>query len=718
MTAASFLLVDNDDRSRAVLADQLKRATECVVTEAATHDQARALLAANSFDALILTLPEQQDSAGGMALLAEAEATLPVIMIADDRSLEVVQLLLARGAWDVLLSPVMPQRLGDTLARAVRWARVWREREALRVQTARQAQEFNALYTVGRNVSALLKLEDILNLVVDAAVNLLSADEGSLMLLEPGSGELHLRASRSRSASAAQLKQVRVNDTLMGRVIQTGRPVMLGGRDLLKVKTSFLVKAILSVPLLEGQRAFGVLSVYNMRNPRLFVEHDVHLLSTLADAAAIAIQNAQLYEQTQRHAELLSALVEIERRISESLDLTTVLERIAQSAKDVLHTADSEVYMLAEDGETLNAIVALGEFADAVKAKPQRIGQGVVGYVAQSGVAEMVNELEHDPRSQDIPETPNEHEALLCAPLILRGQLLGVMVVTRVGEEPPFEYADFEFFKGLAAQAAVAIENARLYDSERRRAVELARSLDKQRELDRLKNEFIQNVSHELRTPLAIIRGYAELLAGGDLGKLTDDQLKGAAVIARRSIMLSKMLDDLLVILSAETGKMDRTPVDMVSLARTTLVDFEVQAKKAKLTLSSRIQSSLAPVLGDAAHLRRMLDNLLSNALKFTLAGGEISLALYARDSNVILEVSDTGVGISPEHLSRIFERFYQVDGSTTRRHAGVGLGLALVKEIAVTHGGDVRVSSTVGKGTTFRVSLPTMQSPPAPDAT
>ena len=131
----------------------------------------------------------------------------------------------------------------------------------------------------------------------------------------------------------------------------------------------------------------------------------------------------------------------------------------------------------------------------------------------------MLNAAEIDPRHFNVPGTPEEHEALLCAPLISQGETLGVMVVARIGDRPPFEAIDFEFFTALAAQAVIAIENARLYASERQRAVELSQALARQQELDQLKNAFIQNVSHELRTPLAIIRGYAEPAGGRRSGR-------------------------------------------------------------------------------------------------------------------------------------------------------------------------------------------------------
>jgi signal transduction histidine kinase len=383
------------------------------------------------------------------------------------------------------------------------------------------------------------------------------------------------------------------------------------------------------------------------------------------------------------------------------------LQRIVSHARDLLQAADSEVYLLDDDGSLLNAVVAVGDYAEEIKAKPLRLGEGIVGSVASSGVAEMVNSAENDPRHVYIPGTPVEHEALLCAPLIAKNGLLGVMVVARGGDQPPFERLDFDFFTALAAQAVIAIENARLYDSEHRQTVALSAALAQQQELDQLKSAFIQNVSHELRTPLAIIRGYAELMVGGDLGELSPVQHESAEVMARRTRMLSKMLDDLLTILAAETHKLEKEPVDLAHMAELAVTDFQAPAKQAGLSLIATIDPDTPNVYADAIHMRRVLDNLLGNALKFTPEGGRISVSVQHTRDEVFLIVADTGIGIPPEHLDKIFQRFYQVDGSTKRRYGGVGLGLALVKEIVESHDGTVSVSSEVGRGTTFRISLP-----------
>jgi signal transduction histidine kinase len=137
------------------------------------------------------------------------------------------------------------------------------------------------------------------------------------------------------------------------------------------------------------------------------------------------------------------------------------------------------------------------------------------------------------------------------------------------------------------------------------------------------------------------------------------------------------------------------------------MTDFQVLADQAGLDLQSDISARVPIVLGDAEHLRRVVDNLIGNALKFTPSGGRVAVRLSSRDGQVVFQVADTGIGIASEHLERIFERFYQVDGTTRRTHGGCGLGLALVKEIVEKHGGGVSVESQPGQGSTFTVQLP-----------
>ncbi len=705
MAGELILLIDPSEEQRLWLKTQVLQPAGFACDVAADLAVARAHLITQSPRLIVITLSAH--AADELAFVAEQEPVVPSVVILPERTPELIDAALAHGACAILSPPLDVVQTLSMVMRGVRRGRIQQEHRQLLEQTDRQTQEFNALYTVGQKVAALFDIEEILKLVVTAAVNLTRAEEGSLMLLDANSGELYLRASCNSADDAVRNLRVKVTDSLMGRVLQSGRPLMLDRNETLKIKSALLVKAIISVPLIIGGHAIGVLSVYSMAAGHHFREHDVHVLSTLADSAAIAIRNAELYHDVRRTADRFAALAEINRHISASLDLHTVLERIVTHARELLKADDSEVYLVDESDKMLEAVVAVGDFAEAIKARPLRVGEGVVGSVAQTGVAEMVNAVEDDPRQVQIPGTPEEHEALLCAPLIVKNGVLGVMVVARTGDRPPFDRLDFDFFTALTAQAVIAIENARLYDSERQQTAKLTTALTQQRELDQLKNAFIQNVSHELRTPLAIIRGYAELMLSGDLGVLAPEQREAVEVMTRRTRMLSKMLDDLLTILAAETHKLEKEPIDLARLIELVVADFQAPARQAGVTLVSSLASDLPQVFADGIHLRRVLDNLLGNALKFTPVGGRVAIEAGQLDGEVILIVADSGIGIAPEHMDRIFERFYQVDGSAKRRYGGVGLGLALVKEIVESHDGTVSVTSNVGEGTSFRITLP-----------
>jgi signal transduction histidine kinase len=291
-------------------------------------------------------------------------------------------------------------------------------------------------------------------------------------------------------------------------------------------------------------------------------------------------------------------------------------------------------------------------------------------------------------------------------PICARGKAVGFI---NVSSSTPGYYTQehAERLRAFADQAAIALENARLFAAEQQRAAELARALDQQRELDRLQREFIQNVSHELRTPLALIRGHAEVLDSGWLGALTPEQKDSLGVIVRRAQMLGKLIEDIVAILAAERREYKRETVDLAVLVRTTVADFEPNAVKSDLRLLAQVAPNVPSVSGDPLALRRVLDNLLGNAFKFTSPGGQVAVRLRQEDGAIVLQVADTGVGIPPDKLGRVFERFYQVDGSSTRQYGGVGLGLALVKEIVEAHGGQITVTSQVGAGTTFTLSFP-----------
>lgn len=268
---------------------------------------------------------------------------------------------------------------------------------------------------------------------------------------------------------------------------------------------------------------------------------------------------------------------------------------------------------------------------------------------------------------------------------------------------------------GVAAQAAVALDNARLYETARRAIDERNALLERERDarahaerLSALKDEFLATLSHELRTPLSAMVGWVQVLRRGV--KSEADLRRGLEVIERNAHAQTHLIEDLLDMNRITSGKLR---LDVQLLAPVAFVEAALEtvrpAAEAKGVRIRRVlDPDAGPVAGDAARMQQVVWNLLSNAIKFTPPGGDVQVLLHRVAAHVEIQVSDSGVGIAPEFVPHVFERFRQADASTARRFGGLGLGLSIVKHLVELHGGSVRAESLgVGQGATFTVALP-----------
>ena len=363
--------------------------------------------------------------------------------------------------------------------------------------------------------------------------------------------------------------------------------------------------------------------------------------------------------------------------------------------------------MPESDTHRLRMIAARAEEAQIVEVTDLPLGTGIARDVVRDGKGILIQDIANETRARPLPGTSTVSGTLICIPMFINTQTTGLMVLTRHTSTEPFTQTDLDLLSMLMPQAAVAIRNAQLYGDGQRRIAELTAALARQKKLDHAKDQFIQNVSHELRTPIAIARGYAELLDNGTLGDLQPNQQEPVAIVARRLKMLSSLVNDINAIFEVEAQRQAFTKVDITVLANNAISDFRILAKSACVNLSENITSAPLVVSGDSIHLRRVLDNLLINALKFTPEGGTITVHLKEAHRHAILEVVDTGIGIPDDKLTRIFERFYQVEAAISHCYGGSGLGLSLVKQIVESHKGTVEVESELGTGSTFKVTLP-----------
>jgi signal transduction histidine kinase len=245
---------------------------------------------------------------------------------------------------------------------------------------------------------------------------------------------------------------------------------------------------------------------------------------------------------------------------------------------------------------------------------------------------------------------------------------------------------------------------------------ELESQNERLRELDRLKDEFVALVSHELRTPLTSIRGYLELVLEGEAGDLNDEQRQFLGVVERNAHRLLALVGDLLFLAQMEAGKLSLEigAVDLSAIAAESVETARPLAEEKDVTLTLAT-GPLALIGGDRARLAQLLDNLISNGIKFTPSGGRVDVRVRGQRGNAVIEVRDTGMGIPSDEQQHLFERFFRTSRATEQAIPGTGLGLAISKAIVHAHGGRITLTSEENAGTTFRVSIPIRHAQPAP---
>ncbi|MCL4258318.1 MAG: ATP-binding protein [Anaerolineales bacterium] len=258
-------------------------------------------------------------------------------------------------------------------------------------------------------------------------------------------------------------------------------------------------------------------------------------------------------------------------------------------------------------------------------------------------------------------------------------------------------------------QEALHQSNLLLEQRVQERTAELQEALNKLTELNRMKNDFISNVSHELRTPLAHMVGYIDLLSAEALGPVSDDQRSALGVLEKSYKRLASLIDNLLFLSfdTAETLHLEPEAVDLKDLFHQVVEQYQPRASNESISLTQEVPSGLPQAHADINRLEWALGQLVDNALKFNTRDGRVHINARQEGQRIEVAVADTGIGIPEDKLQEIFEPFHQLDSSSTRRHAGTGIGLTLARRIIEGHGAKLLVESFPGQGSRFSFSLP-----------
>ena len=613
--------------------------------------------------------------------------------------------------------------LAGVAALAVANARLY---EAARDREA----EARALFEVGRLISSTLDPDRVFERIVERVLELMNVRACGIFRLDPD-GLLRYARGSGLSPEFVREMAVRPGDGTSGRSVAERRPVWTAEileTDLVEdPAVRRLVehegyRAVLSVPILAQGAPFGCLATYwwERHEP---TSAEAQTLTSLATLAAVAIENARLYDATRRHVERLERLSRVNRAVSASLRLDDVLDEIARAA-GALCDAPLATVWLADEAERVLVRRAFHGAPEIRAEMPDRLafGQGGVGLVAERRQPRL--NVAVDGNAQIVARDAllrHGIRAFSGLPVMLGDRLLGILAVSGRGDRP-FDEADEALLQALVGQAAVAIQNARLYEDARAHEVEATRTLEElrrtQEQLVRVEKlralgEMASGVAHDFNNVLAVILGRVQLLQR----KLQDptfrrwlDIVEQAALDGAQTVRQIQEFTRVRRDQPTQTVDLNQAVRDAVEMTRGRWQD-EPQSRGVTIRLALDL-GVVPPVDGQAPELREVLTNLVVNAAEALPRGGEIRIATRLREGRVEVTVADTGVGMSDSVRRRIFEPFFSTKGPS-----GPGLGLAMVYGIVSRHGGEIVVDTAEGVGSTFSIRLPVGSATHAPES-
>ncbi|RLC81977.1 MAG: hypothetical protein DRI61_03125 [Chloroflexi bacterium] len=529
------------------------------------------------------------------------------------------------------------------------------------------------LYRITRELVTTLDIDRVLNEALRMMHEAVGAPQGAILLLDPSTNHFVYRAAFGRKKPlprGGKPTPLRPGYGLAGWVAQKREPVIV--EDVSKdprwvsfdLEVDKVRKSALAVPLAVGADVLGVMLLFHPQ-PGYFTEDHLRLVSAAASQVAQAINNAELYrlitDQAQRLGEML------QEQAAEASRVQAILTSVADGI--LVIDENDRVFMINPAAE--NILNLRG------------------------------GELTGHPVRDILALTAEEDKDMV---LRFYTELLLNKAKLAEGREP----VSFRV-EGKRKVVEVSLSPAPIGAGGGLGVVAVLRDITREVEIDRMKTEFISTVSHELRTPMTSIKGYTDLLYMGMVGELNERQKRFLRIVKNNADRLATLVSDILDISRIESGRirLNLQPVDLTEVLDEVTPVFQRTIEEKSLNYIVNIPDDLPPLWADRDRLNQILTNLISNACNYTTEGGTVKVEARVVDDKVQVDVTDTGIGIAPEDLPKVFDRFFRADNPVVRQSPGTGLGLSITKAFVEMHGGEIWVRSQLGKGSTFSFTIP-----------
>jgi signal transduction histidine kinase len=595
------------------------------------------------------------------------------------------------------------QAIADQAAGAIVKSRLLQE-------TERRAQQLASLNVITRQLTSTMEIESLSRNILDSAVDILNAEAGSLFLVDEQTDELVFKVTVGPVAKNLVGQRLPAGTGFVGQAVTTRQPVIVNNvaatttwNPATDKQTGFVTRSILAIPMEVKDHVIGVIEVINKKDGSPFTEDDQNLLAAFSGQASVAFENARLFTLTDQElsarVEELSVMQRIDRELNASLEVSRTMRITLEWALRQSAAEAGLIGFVEEEGVRVMADQGYKDEVEAFKQDYIRIDHLAVREPIETGQLTQTV-LEHpDPLRIFLKNGYSQ----MVLPIRRESKTIAIMLLEST--RPDAFVADTaSFITRLADHAAIAISNAQLYTEVQQANI--------------AKSEFVSFVAHELKNPMTSIKGYAELLAAGAVGPISEMQSNFLGTIRANIERMKTIVEDLNDNSKIEAGRLrlDFKAVDVPDVVENVIRSTKRQIDEKKQTIEVQVPQDLPKIWADRTRIEQILVNLVSNAHKYTPEGGHILVKAEKTGNDwdpqgaaevVHLYVQDNGIGMTPEDQRKIFQKFFRSEDDQARKSPGTGLGLNITKSLVEMQGGKIWFESEFRKGTSFHFTVP-----------